>query len=221
MKLFDETRKNNEFLKPVEEKYRLNNDQLQEVNETGIRFLMSKFFSIGTLFFNKKKPKYLSYINPNKEEGNNKQAVRVIYCIDGDTFVGIQNGEKKNYRLSAIDTPELGLPWSMESKALLETMINKKVVYVTYFGLDKYGRKIVDCFLDQDKKILVNNALIKEGLSHYHNYTGINKFHTHNFLQIIKKQLLYVEAHYFQRGRWSDDNDNKNNKNNTAPKNRW
>lgn len=205
MKLFEETKKINESLKALDKKYSLKDDELQEINLTGFRFVFSKFMDIGGYFFKERKPKYLTYKNPNKDVDDNIHAVKVLYCIDGDTFVGIQNGEKKSYRLSAIDTPELGQPWANESKALVETMIDKKIVYVTYFGLDKYGRKVVDCFLDPQKRILINNALIQEGLSHYHNYSGINKFKTHNFLQVLKKQLLYVEADFFSRGRWGNE----------------
>lgn len=205
MKLFEESRKINDLLKPVEEKYKLNNQDLQEEKKTGLPLVISKFVAVGHYFFSDKKPKYLQYVNPNKNTEDNRFAVKVLYCIDGDTFIGVQNNEEKSYRLSAIDTPELGQPWAKESKALLQSLIDKKVVYIKYFGLDKYGRKVVDCFLDPERKILVNNALIQEGMSHYHNYIGVNKFKTHNFLEIMKKKILYYEALFSKKGRWSDN----------------
>lgn len=147
----------------------------------------------------KEYPKYCYYFDMNTKEHPGR--VKVLYCVDGDTFVGIDSSNiKKNYRLSNVDTPEMNQPWGIHAKKFLAHVIEDKHIYVMPFGYDKYGREIVDAFLDFDRTISINDALLKEGLSKCHSYDKVNNFKTHGFFSLIKKNFMVFSAQLHNRG---------------------
>lgn len=190
-----------DFLGRVDEEYRTIETQNQE---NIYKKSWNKFLRICDVILYKQEPSYFKYKNPHLTTGSNPDAVKVLYCYDGDTFVGIQNGGERVFRLASVDTPEKGKIWAKEAKRVLERLVDHKIVYVTTFGKDKYGRDVADCFLDDKKKISVNNILIKEGLSEYKDYSGLNTFKTHNFFQVAHKNLIFLRALYLKNGRWAD-----------------
>ena len=71
--------------------------------------------------------------------------VKGEYAIDGDTFT-TTTGER--IRLLAIDAPELGRPWALESKESLGLNIEDKNIQLriqTHKSLDEYGRTLAIC----------------------------------------------------------------------------
>jgi len=74
-----------------------------------------------------------------------KAEVTGDHAIDGDTFA-TTTGER--IRLLAIDAPEIGRPWSSESKEALGIMIEDKKIQLRIQGrkpLDQYGRTLAIC----------------------------------------------------------------------------
>lgn len=147
----------------------------------------------------KKLPIYYTYVDEDLNLPSSNR-VYVKYCIDGDTFVGVKNGMEKKYRLANIDTPEKNTAWGIHAKVFLEHIINKKNVYVTPFTNDRYGRTIANVYLDFDKTISVNDAIIKEGLSRAHNYSKINGYHTESEFAYSKRTLMVLWAALTRKG---------------------
>ena len=74
-----------------------------------------------------------------------KATVTGDYAIDGDTFV-TDTGER--IRILGIDAPEMGQPYSQESKEMMHDMISGKKVYLKIqvnVPLDIYGRTLAIC----------------------------------------------------------------------------
>lgn len=203
MRNSEERKKATEFLSRVSQEYRTIDHEMQG-NEKKHGPKMTKFLKIVDYILYVQEPDYFRYQNPNKTVGKNPDAVKVLYCFDGDTFSGVHNGVTKNFRLASVDTPEKGKLWAKEAKRILEKMIDNKVVYINNFGKDRYGRDVIDVFLDEKKKISVNNAIIKEGLSEFKDYSKINTFKSHNFFQIAHKNFLFLKALTLKAGRWGD-----------------
>jgi endonuclease YncB( thermonuclease family) len=82
---------------------------------------------------------------------------KVVLVYDGDTItcifkMGIECAWK--CRLMGIDCPEIGskIPeekeLALEAKNYVESMILDKMVYLKCYGTDKYGRVLVDVFIN-------------------------------------------------------------------------
>jgi len=74
-----------------------------------------------------------------------KAEVTGDHAIDGDTFA-TTTGER--IRILAIDAPEIGRPWSIESKEALQLQIEDKKIQLRIQGhkpLDQYGRTLAIC----------------------------------------------------------------------------
>lgn len=91
-----------------------------------------------------------------------KARVTGDYAIDGDTFV-TSTGER--IRVLGIDAPELGQPYSNESKEMLHDMISGKTVYLKIqvsVPLDIYGRTLAICTTSRGTQAYL---LLIEGLA--------------------------------------------------------
>lgn len=180
--------------KPVN-KSKLHIEKLQN-NYSKVKFRLTEF-----LWPLKKVPEYFLYEHP-KNMQKRKDQIKVLYCIDGDTFVAMYNNESTSFRLASINTPEKGMNWGKEATLMLAHLIEGKNIYVKVFGSDKYNRKVVDIFLDPDHKFCVNDIMIKEGMTNFINYNNANKFHTHNFIQNAFKSYYAFSANYQSKGIW-------------------
>lgn len=94
---------------------------------------------------------------------------KVVKVSDGDTFtlLGADN-QKIRVRLSAIDAPETGQPYSERSRRRLAEMIVDQDIEVLVESTDRYGRKIAKI-----KTPLVDDVglqLVKEGLAWHYSY---------------------------------------------------
>ena len=95
-----------------------------------------------------------------------------VYCIDA-LVVGIADGdtvtvlgdfsgmrEQKRLRLTEIDTPERGQPWSSRARQALADKVYQRQVRIASEGEDRYGRLLGRIYLgDRD----INREMIREG----------------------------------------------------------
>lgn len=68
---------------------------------------------------------------------------RIIRVKDGDTFVGLWNGQKHDCRIANIDAPELKQHFGIESKDSLSKYILGRVLILDSLKQDIYKRSIV------------------------------------------------------------------------------
>ena len=85
----------------------------------------------------------------------------VIEVFDGDSFY-LDNQQKA--RLLNVNTPELGMCSSEESKKRLEELILNKKVRLDQATTDKYGRNVALVYLGNT---LINMIMVKEGWGVY------------------------------------------------------
>ena len=101
---------------------------------------------------------------------------KITSIYDGDTATGdIDLGfythiHDQKFRLFGINTPEIrnkdaeDKKKAYEAKAELERLILNKTVRIRSHGKEKYGRWLVEIFID-DMSISVNQYLINEGFA--------------------------------------------------------
>lgn len=107
----------------------------------------------------------------------NKKII-VSRIVDGDTFVCNQG---LRYRLSLIDTPEHGQPYSKEATKLLSSLVLNKTISIKVISIDKYKRKVVQCWV---KRVDVNRELVIYGLACVDK--RFLKTNTHEYLKLEK-----------------------------------
>lgn len=124
------------------------------------------------------------------------QNIYVSRVIDGDTF--ISGGFR--YRLAEIDAPEINQTFGIQSKLYLKKLIENKRVYVDVISYDKYERKIVKVYLNDN---YVSEIMIREGFaSQYKRYS--NSTTLKRLEQTAKKQrkgiwkYQYIEPQKFR-----------------------
>lgn len=111
-----------------------------------------------------------------------KSAATVSEVVDGDTvvlaFPTAPNGHEK-VRLLAIDTPERGQRWYVESRAVLTELLKGRTVHLEFEGnqqpqRDKYGR-LLAYLLVEDRN--VNVEMVRQGWSPYVSKYGGERYH--------------------------------------------
>lgn len=164
---------------------------------------MHIFSTLEQLFKNKPDTSNKSIVNKNinsktkqKVETNN---CYVLFIKDGDTFVGMHNNEKKIFRLAGIDTPEKGEKNYIEATHFLKKLIYKKIVYLDFVGEDIYNRFIVEVYSDREKKININEMLIKENLATSERYKNNKGEYTHDSLEYLKHEVQEKIATVFKK----------------------
>jgi micrococcal nuclease len=94
---------------------------------------------------------------------------KIVYVIDGDTFILQTKEERLKIRLDGIDAPEKDQDFGPESKKFLEKYLYKECK-VVYKGVDRYGRTIGVLYVDS---VNINLQSIQEGFSwHYKKYSS-------------------------------------------------
>lgn len=146
-----------------------------------------------------KYPKKSFEQNKEKRPSNNCYA---LFAKDGDSFVGMYNNERREFRLAGIDTPEKGEPWAKQATAFLKEKIGKKVVYLELLGKDNYNRDIVEVFLDKEKTQHVNKMLLQEGFATAQRYHDKDGDKTHNILEHADNKISEVVAKLKNHGQW-------------------
>ncbi len=143
--------------------------------------------------------------NGNKGKTNYQETARVLFAKDGDTFLGMYNREQYNFRLAGINAPEKGKAWSKEATEFLNKTIKGKSVYLEFLGEDKYGREIVEVYLDKEKNIHVNKMLLEAGLATSERYKNNQGKNTHNVVDYAKNELTETVAKIKDVGMWSGE----------------
>lgn len=150
-----------------------------------------------------------SYTPKPKDSNTNKQDKKSqscfgLYPIDGDTFVGMYDSQKTNFRLAGIDAPEKNEAWSKESKNFLRQYIDKKVIFLDFKGKDKYDRHIVEVFVDKEKTQSVNKMLIAQGLATSESYKNSDGEKTHGVIDYAVNEANEWKAKLGGKGMWSN-----------------
>lgn len=125
-----------------------------------------------------------------------------LYAVDGDTFIGMMNGNKVTFRLAGIDAPEKGEFKYKEAHDFLNEHVRKKVIFVKSRGKDIYNREIVDVFEDKEKNIFVNSLMLKNGYATAENYTNSNGERTHSIAELGIKKIQEKRAETNNKGIW-------------------
>lgn len=94
--------------------------------------------------------------------GQEKQSVKIIQVIDGDSLKIIKNGQKAECRLLGIDTPEFDQKWGREAKKYVSKHYLNKKVDISITGKDKYHRFLI---IVHTKTGSLNEELVKLGLA--------------------------------------------------------
>ncbi len=80
--------------------------------------------------------------------GADTRTWRVIEVDDGDSFLAKdRNGETQRVRISGIDAPERGQPFSAQAKARLGTLLAGRDVWLRIDKRDAYGRAVAQVWL--------------------------------------------------------------------------
>lgn len=87
--------------------------------------------------------------------------VRVVYVVDGDTFI---TSTREKIRLSEVDAPELSQLYGLEAKQVAERLLLHKDVTIIRKTTDRYGRTIADVYTAQGEDLA--EVLIVNGLAH-------------------------------------------------------
>jgi micrococcal nuclease len=117
---------------------------------------------------------------------------KVVGVHDGDTFTILDNRRARKVRVNGIDCPELGQPFGRNAKQYASGLIFGRVVIVSVFGRDRYGRTIGDATL-ADGRIL-SREMVRAGLAwQYRQYSKDKGL-----------AALEAEARSSKRGLWAD-----------------
>jgi endonuclease YncB( thermonuclease family) len=85
----------------------------------------------------------------------------VVAITDGDTFTLLVDGNRQvKIRLTEIDTPERGQPYSQKSRMELSDLVFGRKVRIRSAGQDRYGRMLGRVFADD---VDVNAELVRRG----------------------------------------------------------
>lgn len=126
----------------------------------------------------------------------------VAHCFDGDTM---KLRDRRIIRLAGIDAPEVphrdqkGQFYAKQSKELLKKLVKGKVVKLEFPGInikDKYGRLIVEAFLEDGKS--VNEILIEKGAAFFYPHDDLDP----EFQEKLRQ--LQATAIQERRGFWND-----------------
>ena len=95
----------------------------------------------------------------------------IVGIIDGDTAdIRIGKSRLERLRLTEIDAPERGAPWSKRSKQLLSDLIYGEEVMIAITDWDRYDRAVARIFLwsdDGDALVDVSQQMIQQGGAWY------------------------------------------------------
>lgn len=95
---------------------------------------------------------------------------RVVGVADGDTISVLHRGSQIRIRLTGIDCPERGQPFSTRAKQFTSKLVFGRTVTVRPFGTDRYRRVVADVVLPDGR--VLSRELVAAGLAwHYTRYS--------------------------------------------------
>lgn len=135
-----------------------------------------------------------------KAEWNQSRSMmaRVTRVSDGDTLTVVdQRGREYRVRLTGIDAPELGQPYSQVSRSHLSRLVGAQPVRVTWEKTDRYDRLVA--FVSRDG-LNLNLAQVEAGLAWFYRAYELE------LPQAERRRLDRVEqeARTARRGLWKD-----------------
>jgi micrococcal nuclease len=117
---------------------------------------------------------------------------KVVGVHDGDTFTILHEGKAKKVRVNGIDCPEMGQPFGKNAKQYASGLIFGRVVTVSVFGRDRYGRTIGDAVLADGRSL--SREMVRAGFAwQYREYSKDKGL-----------AALETEARSSKRGLWAD-----------------
>ena len=117
----------------------------------------------------------------------------VVEVLDGDSLVFLQDGQRREVRLFAIDAPEKGQAYGSEARAFTRDLVLHRPVTLRIHDEDRYQRLVSDVVL-ADGRIL-NHELVREGLAWWYDRHAPDS-------RTLKR--LERQARDAQRGLWSE-----------------
>ncbi|HZR82061.1 MAG TPA: thermonuclease family protein [Candidatus Binatia bacterium] len=117
---------------------------------------------------------------------------KVTRVRDGDTIEIRRGGETIRVRVSGIDCPERGQPWSAKAKQATADLVGNREVVVRVHDHDVYGRTVGEVLLPDGRNL--GEELVRQGLAwHYRHYSNDPTL-----------ARLEAEARAAHRGLWID-----------------
>jgi endonuclease YncB( thermonuclease family) len=123
---------------------------------------------------------------------------RVTRVSDGDTLTVVdQRGREYRVRLTGIDAPELGQPFSQVSRSHLSRLVGAQPVRVTWEKMDRYDRLLA--FVSRDG-LNLNLAQVEAGLAWFY------RAYEQELPQAERRRFdrVEAEARTARRGLWKD-----------------
>lgn len=135
--------------------------------------------------------------SPSSSKQINIKSVHVVHVADGDTLVIIEQNAKhrirQKVRLAAVDCPELAQAYGIKARAFTQKFTQNKKVKLHQHGKDRYGRLLVDLYVDKNS---LQHALLRAGLAWHYSY--------HDRSPVLKR--LEKRARLERKGLWNDPN---------------
>ena len=72
----------------------------------------------------------------------------VVDVLDGDSLVIIQDGNRQEIRLYAIDCPEKNQAFGKEARSFTRKLVEGRPVTLKIYDRDRYGRLVSEVFLE-------------------------------------------------------------------------
>lgn len=119
-------------------------------------------------------------------------AGKVVGVHDGDTFTILHGGKAEKVRVNGIDCPEIGQPFGRSARQYASGLIFGRVVVVTVFGRDRYGRTIGDARLANGR--MLSREMVGAGLAWQYRKRSKDK----------ALAALEANARAAKRGLWAD-----------------
>ena len=133
--------------------------------------------------------------SPNKDTLPGRFEAKVVAVKDGDTIVVLLDKKEYEIRLSGIDAPEYGQPFSNQAKKLVGNLVFGKTIRGSTLDFDQYGRSL--CLIKLPKKTdgvnRLDHLLLKNGLAWHYTHFSDDK----------KRTELEAEARKLKVGLWA------------------
>jgi micrococcal nuclease len=119
-------------------------------------------------------------------------AGKVVGVHDGDSFTILHEGKAEKVRVNGIDCPEIGQPFGKNAKQYASGLIFGRIVTVSVFGRDRYGRTIGDARLADGR--MLSEEMVRAGLAWQYRKHSKDK----------TLAALEEDARSSKRGLWAD-----------------
>lgn len=84
---------------------------------------------------------------------------------DGDSFRAKIQGVEMEFRLYAVDAPEMDQPYGKRAKTELQSLLGKEQLVIVFVDIDRYGRIVADVWSGGGH---VNRELVARGAAYFY-----------------------------------------------------